>query len=557
MTEEILNIIGTFLNCCEKGNLKMAKRLFVVDPLMIQKQFFLEGFGIACQFGHHSFLEWMLKIHPTLDLSFQNEFPFRLTLINNQWETAKWLLKLKPSINLSVMDELPFHSVCLSGNVEMVKWFLDIHTTLQQSPLFLTVFENAFHGVCLSNHLEIAKLLYTIHPISIDEKIFRGVCIKGYDEMIIWMISISSFSVSSFPLNMDHPVLSLCTNRHEYLVKTICKRFPQWQQELQKDVELLGRCIYFSTLVKNIQIVKWLLSLDTSKDPSPFILTTLFTSCKRNMKSVMKLLCNRFTFDSFVYLVSLQNACSFGNIQIAKYLLTKIDSNVLFTDSLPINDENLLYEDVDYVKGNLLFYNACMDGYVHIAYWLYKQFPQVINGINFNDMFCKLTFSRNERIIRFIYNHFGSHIDLSYDQETPFRNLALNNDLSMVKWILREKPTIDICANNHDAIEQAFRHSQGKYEVVQYLTSLRPDMYRFIFTSTGHNLIINRTLQITSQIEISTVETCIVCYEEATVQTNCKHFYCESCIQKSFHMNQSCPYCRQSLTYLNGIISNV
>ena len=62
------------------------------------------------------------------------------------------------------------------------------------------------------------------------------------------------------------------------------------------------------------------------------------------------------------------------------------------------------------------------------------------------------------------------------------------------------------------------------------------------------NLIIDYTklqnIVYKSNIEVEKIE-CCVCYENATIKTNCRHYGCEKCFQK---LNNKCPYCRQDIT---------
>lgn len=553
-SSQSLNIISSFMSCCERGNLKMAKRLFVIEPDMITKRYFLEGFGIACEFGHLLILQWMYKIHPFIDISYQNEYCFRAALLNNHWHVAKWLLETKPTINLSVMNELPFYTVCMSGNIHLVRWFLSIHPTLQVCDQY----HNAVEYVCVTNYLDIAQLLHSLHPIDFREKdcsIFRTVCVKGYVDMICWIISVASFKLSDFPCTITHVLLSLCANRHEKVLLRICREFPDWKNDLKQNEQLLAKCIYLTTIVNNSQVVQWLLSLYPS-DNVLLVSNTLLTACMYGMFPIVKLICNRFQFNSYIYLLCLKEACTSGHFQIAKYILSKVDSSILFVSQLQITADELFNDD--YVQGNILFYNACVDGHVHIAHWLYKQFPRVTEGINLNELFCIVCSVPHVDVIRFLHRKFSTEINLSYQQETPFFHLARHNSLSLAKWLVRVNPTIDVTAENHRAIEIAYKHAQGHYEFIRWMVLLKPQCYRLLTTETGHNLIINRSLQVLSHVKVSPTEemVCVICYEAATVQTNCCHSYCETCIQSSFQVKSSCPYCRQLMTHLQKIIQD-
>ena len=61
--------------------------------------------------------------------------------------------------------------------------------------------------------------------------------------------------------------------------------------------------------------------------------------------------------------------------------------------------------------------------------------------------------------------------------------------------------------------------------------------------------ILNRNI-----IKVEEIDVCTICKEKDNdIQTNCKHHFCTSCICSWLIITNTCPFCRQTIDFLNKI----
>ncbi len=114
-----------FAEACENGNLERVKELY---PVVVGNgnSFFESSFCKACWKGHLNVAVWLYSVNPSLNVSVNNEWPFRFACQNGHLEVAKWLLSIKPSIDISIKDEYAFRYACKHGQLSVAKWLLSV-----------------------------------------------------------------------------------------------------------------------------------------------------------------------------------------------------------------------------------------------------------------------------------------------------------------------------------------------------------------------------------------------------------------------------------------------
>ena len=65
-------------------------------------------FIYACKEGNLKLAQQLLQNNPNIDISYQNEYAFRMACQTGQLHVAQWLLKVKPTINISAWNEDAF-----------------------------------------------------------------------------------------------------------------------------------------------------------------------------------------------------------------------------------------------------------------------------------------------------------------------------------------------------------------------------------------------------------------------------------------------------------------
>ena len=152
LTSEKIEIM--FIECCSKGILEEAKRLYKNFPINYNIQYAFEG---ACKRGQLEVAKWLHETYPRIDIHLLDERIFRLTCANGRLETAKWLLNLDQNIDIHIENEHAFRSACAKGHLEVAKWLWQ----LGQNINMCAQNDEAFKFACQWGNLKIAQWLST------------------------------------------------------------------------------------------------------------------------------------------------------------------------------------------------------------------------------------------------------------------------------------------------------------------------------------------------------------------------------------------------------------
>ena len=212
-----------FLGECRGGNLEGAQRWLNMYPYLINR--FDIIFWNCCPWGHINILQWLLTVKPDIDISENNEAPFRFACCNGYLEVAQWLLQMKPSINISERDDYAFTWSCANGHLELAQWLYQVKPSINISAKN----DCPFRMSCYYGHLEVAQWLLQIKPeINIgiyDHEVFR--IIFYVDIVPIKNLQIGLWLQSMYPC-LYMLKLDLCGNVIEYKVRD--KEEANWQR---------------------------------------------------------------------------------------------------------------------------------------------------------------------------------------------------------------------------------------------------------------------------------------------------------------------------------------
>jgi len=71
-------------------------------------------FKISVDFGYLDLIKFLLEKKPDIDISFDNEYAFRTSCMNNDLDIVKYLLEKKPDINIGVYGNESFFDICMN-----------------------------------------------------------------------------------------------------------------------------------------------------------------------------------------------------------------------------------------------------------------------------------------------------------------------------------------------------------------------------------------------------------------------------------------------------------
>ena len=152
--------------------------------------------------------------------------------------------------------------------------------------------------------------------------------------------------------------------------------------------------------------------------------------CCTGRLTMLRILHKFYRLDSYDYQLSFVYACYWGQLKVAKWLLS-VDSRI-----------NVSYDNDDAFRG------ACQYGMLTTAQWLLSIKPD---------------------------------INISAQDEFSFRFACANGHLNVAQWLLTVKPDINISTVDGYAFRWACY--KNRLDVVQWLLSIKPNIDSFLIRS--------------------------------------------------------------------------
>jgi hypothetical protein len=130
-------------------------------------------------------------MNPLINVSLENEYPFRISCENGHLQMAQWLLNIKPTIQISIFGEYAFTYACQHGHIDIAQWLLEVKPDIEVDYLNYSIFINT----CKKGQLQVAQWLYSLHPEVNIENVIRiiGVDSRNIDadiNMMRWLQSV-------------------------------------------------------------------------------------------------------------------------------------------------------------------------------------------------------------------------------------------------------------------------------------------------------------------------------------------------------------------------------
>ena len=119
-------------------------------------------FADLCEYNSRKLIDWILKIKPTINTSYDDEKAFRSACANGNLIIAKRLYDLRPTINLMVKDNSAYNDALKYGHMSVVRW--------------LEYYVKTYIGV--KDILECPICFYTSNVIALCEHQFCYKCIS-------------------------------------------------------------------------------------------------------------------------------------------------------------------------------------------------------------------------------------------------------------------------------------------------------------------------------------------------------------------------------------------
>ncbi len=212
-------------------------------------------------------------------------------------------------LNDSICDRANFLFACKHGSLKMVQWIynFNVDNLEEDNLLHITIFFLA----CEEGFLDIAKWIYSIDKIGIEHSDvmipFRKSCFNGHLNIVQWLLSLNITKID-IHWNDNYIFKSVCRNGHLEIAKLLysddfsisniregfhdaCKNghlnIAQWLYHIKKGI-IFNKSITNICECYNIEIVKWLWSVDQILDNQIDIYETFISACRYEKLHIAK-----------------------------------------------------------------------------------------------------------------------------------------------------------------------------------------------------------------------------------------------------------------------------
>jgi ankyrin repeat protein len=150
-------------------------------------------FIVLIKTGNLEKIQDFYSLNTSLNISVNNEEPFRTACEYGYLHIAEWLLQTKNDIDVSVCSKDTFKKVCTNGHLEMAKFLLNIKPDIK-STVDHDLLEGVFDEAPNSTVEEMIKLLFTVNPEMFIQAINSGLislaCWRNLWDIVKWLVSI-------------------------------------------------------------------------------------------------------------------------------------------------------------------------------------------------------------------------------------------------------------------------------------------------------------------------------------------------------------------------------
>jgi hypothetical protein len=464
-------------------------------------------------------------------------------LINHKlFDNAEWLLSKHPELNnIEVFDKCMRH-ISYYGQIEKAKWLFNIKSEFIE----LYDYNQIYVNIMQSGNVEFASWIYSVKPdIQSCFVRFEEISSKGPLEMVQWYYHTYGENIEN--KDYTHAILKACKKGHLDIAQWLYSMRPTITHDFEA---------YFQFACKNgyMDIVEWIMSVNPDTDITKRKEYVFTYACRSGKIEAMKWLyfelLDIYDIEIDVNIYdggygikkeigeNFVDACTFGHLDVAKWLLEKVSRSDFEKNYGPIINKALE--------------RTCENGHLEVAQWLHLIRPVYVADLSFYqyyEIFKNACIYGNIEIVKWLFEK-DSELKEEFmeDIESIFENVCKQYNLNCAKWLYSMKPDMDITMNNHSIFRSLcktfyWKQREESLEIIKWIISMKEDLYSFKMVVRDKQIILKPIINtIKQKIE---VKKCYVCQDvDSTIMTVCKHQYCETCIETWLERSNRCPYCR-------------
>lgn len=478
-------------------------------------------FRFTCESGHLKIAQWLYKVEPGIDIHAKNDFAFRFACTLGHLELAKWLIVVDPQLDFTAKDEYALTESLVYGHLLTGQWVYSLRAEPQRL-LVHNMYILKFG--CEEGSLDVVKwiceILESAHIVFDTSVLLIHAATSGQVDICAWLLD----KFTEIDVHADNNVAftQSCMECHLTTAKLIASK-SESKEKFAVDAKFLVTFLSNGNFnpESSTQLLEWLLTFTTESDVQDYLtehdpeytyLSILSNLARHGCQTIMKWCFNKpsiFPIHIFKsnFKSIFKDACGGNQLKMAQWLLSMNPTFKVDTDN------------------NVIFNVMCYFGHLDIAKWLYSLKPTMtITG---------------------------------YSLITA---CAQNDNIDVLKWLLEVRPLLDISYENHRTFRQSCKNNF--VQVAEFLTTLNSNYV--LETNASHTEIVDYAIlnfELTFKNKIATSQSwdaasCMICQlPHPTVQTNCLHRYCETCMTTLFLRDEtSCPYCTQKIQYLTLVL---
>ena len=375
----ITELVELYIFACKQGHIDVIKWLMTVSPdIHLSPEIGIQAIQSACMPGHLHIVQWLMCVNALTNV----DEVIRMCCLHGHLHIIQWLIGVIPTVDISKNNNFAFRVAFEHGHLNIVQWIYSVSNELQTffretteaqevqdeedeshdesqdesqdkaqlkcNHLFWDRCIEVCVCVCLrgASHLEVVKWLFSMNPLAVTRmiltmnvKTFFIVCSRGYLDVAQWLHAINPRIHIRHPQGHASEFAYVCLAGHLEVAKWLTSLFDEQQYaNMFKEFE---QSFLFACQHGKLDVAQWLFS----------------THCLEHDMTVC-------IYEAF------RHSCAYGFLDVAKWLQS------LKPDIVSVSG---VAEDA--------FRRSCEHGKLLVAKWLFSLKPSLSTCCNMQEAF--------------------------------------------------------------------------------------------------------------------------------------------------------------------------
>ena len=522
------------------------------------------------------------------DLQYESFLSYLCKMNNVKLEGIKYILKLYNKNNLKISDNEIYNmiiSLCKSGKYKEV---IFLYNQLKDKDLILNIKSSDLYNIFYSCNLKLIKwisrrlnktpsyILYNIENEEIKINIYCDIIYNLQKKKKFQQLKIIKILFNVKYCFFNYEILDyIISLKNTTLLNYIYNVIPF-------DI-LTYKAILFNICNNgNVDVLKWYLDKKCIYTRSD-LEYAFKICCKNGNYQLLHYLYNRYELQDYIYNNKklFKIVCKSNNIRSILWIYSLIDNKKFILDKewelivisnnyqlirWILDNKNISVNKISGLKiglkqGNLdtmKLISSYMDNYnIKILFYLYEGLL-LLNCLKLGNLN--------------ILEYYDKYIDLYILKKIVnlklIQQLCMTHNVSVIDWIKKKINIDNILRSDNDILFKnmckfnkiiSIRYLKSLFDLYDYtvendtIIPLIKDSIEYYYETNNFNKIIEYYNINIIETKKNELDSCLICYSDSNIISNCEHTYCDKCIFKWYiFKNKDCPYCRNELDFSNS-----